>query len=269
MRAGILSVYGYDNFVSASIRWAERAAGEAPSYSNHNANWFYLEPGEEASFPIGTPVQIAPDEGIRKIMQPLTLRGPLEFVAQSTIKGTHLLLKWDTVYGGKQHWAFVLVPKDTTPRQALSVLTHARTYLGEEYDVFSIAKNFIDGLLTKVIGKDIYLARRFKIPWWNRSSRYNICTWYVAWTWELARNWFFYGRVTKIKREFKGARIRARNVTVRWERVRREFLTPDHIWDDAIEHRPDAYTIPREVGVRPRLLDDGIAATIDRMKESA
>lgn len=253
MRAGILCAHAWDNPVSRSIQWLTEHWGEGRSWSDHNGDWFELGEGEEHRFPPGL---------LRGHPGGLTLVGPCEFVIESTMPRTRLLLDWEARYSRPRSHAIVLVPRGTTDAHARSVLTHAESYIGRDYDLFSIARNFGDGLIGKLAHRDVYLFRRIRFPW-NRAGRYNICTWLTAWTWRLGRKWKFHGRVRVNSVEWRGTRPRLRKITTGWAEVAVEHLTPDHVMDDAFERAPGEYAVVREVGGRHPELPAAIAAKID------
>jgi hypothetical protein len=244
MKAGILCAYGHENFISESIRWVSQHLGEARTRSNHNGDWFRLERGETVEFPDGT-----------------VLTGPCEFVIESTFKGTQLLVDWRKRYDTKKQWAIVLIPKGTTQSHAHAILYLAISYLGTKYDLWSIVKQLGDGLLGKLIGKEVYLVRRIKLPV-NRENRYNICTWLMGWTWEKGRGWKFHVKQYRTVVEKRRWTMRMRRVFDGWTTIRKEWLNPDHPMDDAFEYRPNSYDVAVEVGRRPEV-NQATATKID------
>ena len=55
----------------------------------------------------------------------------------------------------------------------------AMRYLGRRYGVLKILAHAVDALMTKTLGREVYLARRL-----CRMDRYPICSWVVAYTYQ-------------------------------------------------------------------------------------
>jgi len=246
MKAGILCAYGYDSWVSSAIRWMTESGDEGRSWSNHNADWFQLHRGEHEIFPDG-----------------MRLEGPCEFVIESTFRGTRLLVDWRKQYDTKKQWAIVIVPGGTTEVDARRVYAHAKSYLGQKYDLWSIVRQAGDGLLGKLFHREVHLFRKIRVGG-ERENRYNICTWLMAWTWWQGRRWQFYRRRYEVKRE-RHHWILWRTIRkhVGWDPVQRYHLNPDDVMDNAFELTRGTYYVTREVGRRPKKLPSKIASWID------
>jgi len=118
-------------------------------------------------------------------------------------------------------------------------------YLGTKYDKFAIAKCALDGLLAKVTGHDVFLFRRFRLKFWKRQERWNICSWLYSCTHRHAGH-RVHGVVTTLVRL---GRRRAQRTTIKALDLRR--ITPDDIGDDVAELRPRLYRVMDEFGTRP------------------
>ena len=120
------------------------------------------------------------------------------------------------------------------------------------YGFMSIAKQVPDGLLGKVLGRDVYFFRRLRVPW---IAAY-ICS-------ELGvrihkkTGWIFMALKTVYRKECRGTRIRLYADQV-LRPLPAKRAAPDCIWDDIFEHRPWFYRIRGEIN--PDLRPAGLLA---------
>ena len=188
-------VYGKRGRVSSLIRQLSAFRGEPPSVINHA----------------------------------FVVRSDGETIVESTPTGTRER-SWRATYHDSAHWG-VLVEPVGCPDGMRDKLEHELDrYLGMRYGYAAIAKHFLDGLLGRVAGRDVYLFRRLTVPWRVAAPRYNICSWLVCWT-HLHAGWRFQGP----------------HGVLPCERV-----APDDLWDDVFEHRPSSYRVAAEFGKRPQ-----------------
>lgn len=118
------------------------------------------------------------------------------------------------------------------------------------YGFLSIAKQVPDGLLGKLLGRDVYFFRRLRVPW----IAVYICS-EAGVRIHKKTGWIFMALKTVYRKECRGTRIR-----VYADQVLRPLpakrATPDDIWDDIFEHRPWFYRIRGEVN--PELRPAGL-----------
>lgn len=118
------------------------------------------------------------------------------------------------------------------------------------YGFLSIAKQVPDGLLGKLLGRDVYFFRRLRLAW----IAVYICS-EAGVRIHKKTGWIFMALKTIYRKEYKGIRIR-----VYADQVLRPLpakrATPDCIWDDIFEHRPWFYRIRGEIN--PELRPAGL-----------
>ena len=132
-------------------------------------------------------------------------------------------------------------------------------YISEavHYDTWAIAKCAVDGFLSKLAGRDVFLARHVYLRFWKRRARWHICSWLFAYT-HLHGGHAVVGRVTR----YVWRRLR-RITTIETMPLHR--ITPDDIGDDVVEVRPSCHIITSEFGVRPPWLETRYPALIARL----
>jgi len=199
------------------IRFATQSGDEGPGFSNHTGNWFL------------------DDDGV-------------EFLIHSTGKGTHELRDWRRHYDTDKHWGVVVVPIGYGQEDHWAVLTKSREYEGMKYDRCAIAKHFLDGIAGKVIRRPVYFFRRFRLKFWKRGDRYNICSWLSCCTWlEIGHGVMGLVR-DKVKVRWWPPGLKR---TYRKERIGCRFVAPND-WERAVfVHEPDRYRVIDEIGTRP------------------
>lgn len=141
------------------IRWTTQSGDEGRGYANHNADWFLDDEGRE-------------------------------FLIHSVPSGTKEVDDWPAEYDNAKCWGVIAVPLGHTQDEHWAVLTKARDYLEEDtsYDWAAISKHFVDGIAGKVLGRPVYAARYLRLKFWERPSRYNICSWLASWTWAAVKH---------------------------------------------------------------------------------
>jgi hypothetical protein len=195
------------------IRWSTQSGDEGRGNSNHTANWFQLDEGQD-------------------------------FLIHSVAKGTRELIDWAKVYDRDRYWGVVVVPIGYTEDEHWEVLAKSREYLGMKYDRCAIAKHFLDGIAGKLFRRPIYFFRRFRLKFWKRQDRYNICSWLSCRTWGSIGHRVI-GLVRMKRRWFRKARFKKAKLDCR-------FVAPNDWERDAFLHNPASYRVVREVGKRPR-----------------
>jgi len=169
------------------------------------------------------------------------LREDGESIVESIPTGT-VERSWRESYDNDRHWGVLVEPAGLTPEERATIEEKSIVYLGRRYGNVALVKHFLDGTLGWLAGRDVYLFRRLRLPWLKPSPLYNTCSWLVCWT-HLHAAWRFHGP--------EGALPCHRT-------------TPDDLWDDVFEHRPDAYLIRAEIGVRPVTVSAAHIAKIER-----
>jgi len=136
----------------------------------------------------------------------------------------------------------------------------ARGLLGQPYSVVAIVKQFVDGLVSKLLGRDWYGARRLEIPGISTT----ICS-QLGVTVHKVGGWTFMGLRTVYRKVQRGFMLRLYAEQILDELPARR-ASPDCIWDDIFEHRPSLYRIAGEINphLRPPDLPVVIASKIDR-----
>jgi hypothetical protein len=163
-----------------------------------------------------------------------------ELIVESIPTGT-AERSWRQVYDNDRHWGVLVEPRGLPTEQRAIVQAKAQDYLGRRYGGIAVVNHFLDGTLGRLFGTDVYLFRRIRFPGMKASLLYNICSWLVCWTHRHAA-WQFHGR--------HGALPCHR-------------VTPDDLWDDVFEHRPEAYSIRAELGTRPAGVSPAYLAKIE------
>jgi len=202
------------------IRWSTQSGDEGRGNANHTANWYKLDDGRE-------------------------------FLIHSQSKGTHQLDDWEKVYDRPKCWGVIVVPLGYTQDEHWDVLTKAREYEGMSYDHAAIAKHFLDGVAGKLFRRPIYFFRRFRLKFWKRTDRYNICSWLSCHTWGSIGH-----RITGMIRGKLRVRWRG-SVPQTWRELKKglldcELVAPNDWERDVFLHSPDAYRVIREIGRRPK-----------------
>jgi len=211
------------------IRWSTQSGDEGRGNANHTANWFRLDDGQE-------------------------------FLIHSTIKGTHELLNWTDVYDKDRYWGVVVVPVGYTEDDHWAVLAHSRELIGRKYDRCAIAKHFFDGIAGKLLRRPVYFFRRFRLKFWKRQDRYNICSWLSCHTWGKI-GLRVVGMVRGKRRLFRKRKLKRANLECR-------FVAPNDFERTAFLHDRRGYRVFKEIGKRPKDLGpewrDKIATDLDR-----
>lgn len=155
-------------------------------------------------------------------------------------------------------WGVIVGIHDfSTRRHAIADLEATRT-IGKPYNVVSIVKQALDGLVGKLVGHDWYGFRRIRLPW----VKAYICSEAVARSAKKAK-WLFSGLVKRNVKERWGNRFRLRSKTVLRPLSPRR-VAPDCLWDDVFEHRPALYYVAGEINpeLRPAHLPAAVVAAL-------
>ncbi|MBD3348037.1 MAG: hypothetical protein GF400_02430 [Candidatus Eisenbacteria bacterium] len=154
--------------------------------------------------------------------------------------------EWRALYDRPEHWGVLVQPLGLTQVDLQSFQQELDAYLGARYGFAALAKHFVDGVLGRLAGRDVYLLRRLRLPWREGAPRYNICSWLVCWTHKHV-GWRFHGAAG----ELPCGRV-----------------APDDLWDDVFEHRPGSYRVVREFGRRPQDLRRRFTKILDSKQAS-
>jgi len=162
--------------LSRWIRACERSPGEEPSVINHV--------GTVAG--VGT-IKTAPVvEALREVER-------------------HTLYEQ---YHGKQDYLTIYRPIGITFEQRMAIGAKAGSYVGRKYGWFKIVNHGSDYLLSRAVGRDIYLFRRL-----CRNGKYPICSWVSGYSVYAVLGWKFKGLDPSV-------------------------CQPDDMWDDIMGSRP-------------------------------
>jgi len=132
--------------------------------------------------------------------------------------------------------------------------------VGQPYSLIAIVKQFVDGLASRLLGRDVYFARRLELPGVSTT----ICS-QLGVTVHRVAGWVFMGLRTVYRKVQRGFMLRLYAEQILDELPARRG-SPDCIWDDVFEHRPSLYRVAGEINphLRPEDLPQVIASKIDR-----
>lgn len=159
----------------------------------------------------------------------------------------------------KKSWGLIVEHIGFTLEQHAVADGVALDLVGLPYNLADFVEQIPDGLLSKLLGRDVYFFRKLQLPW----IRSGVCSGIGVRVHKLA-GWIFMGQRTVYRKIQRGIDIRVRAVQVltplpAWR------ATPDDLWDDALEHRPALYRVVGEINppLRPKDLPDLYAAKIE------
>lgn len=226
-------VYVHAAWVSRQIRWLTRHRGEDQGFANHA---FVLRRDGTGG--------------------------------ESTFKGAVELPDYRAKYSDIKHWGvtFAVLTEGFDPVEVEAKLD---TYIEEAhgYDYWVLAKAALDGLTGKLLGRDVFWFRRWRLAFWKRGDRWNICSWLYAWT-HMHGSHRVHGKLkTFVGRVAQRRRWRPRIVSLYKMIVKPLELgrvTPNDIERDVFVVRPELYRITDEFGVRPADLPDRYRRKIER-----
>lgn len=227
MLAGILIVMERAP-LGFGIRFSSQSGDEGSGFSDHTANWFLDDEGQE-------------------------------FLIHSTAKGTHELRDWREVYDIPKHWGVVVVPIGYTEEDHWKILSRSREFVGKKYDKCAIAKHFLDGMAGKILRRPVYFFRRFRLKFWKRQDRYNICSWLSCHTWREIGHGVLGLVRDKVKLRWWPPGIKR---TYRKESIGCQFVAPNDWERAAFVHNGQGYRVIEEVGTRPKNLPASYIAKI-------
>ena len=167
------------------------------------------------------------------------VRGDGETIVESVPSGTRES-SWREAYDKQEYWGVLVAPRGLSITDLVSFESRLDAYLGTRYGFAAIVKHFVDGILGRLAGRDVYLFRRLRLPSREGAARYNICSWLVCWT-HRSVGWRFHGPDGEMD----------------CDRV-----APDDLWDDVFEHRPERYFLVSEFGAPPAALSEATRARI-------
>ena len=136
--ADLIFTHG-EGWISSAIRFFQRHRGEEPSYANHTAG-------------IGS-TQLCVVEALWRVIST-----PLEI--------------WLSEHPQFQIWRMTSLDLPTRAR----IAKQAESYIGAKYGVLKVGLHMGDGVLGKVLGKEVYFFRRMAFM-----KPYPICSWEWAW----------------------------------------------------------------------------------------
>jgi hypothetical protein len=147
---------GRGDFYGRLSRWVMRTSGESPTYAVHTAQFLdadrYLE---------------------------LDIVGKIRATTEIfTKRQSHDL--WQR--RGFEIWRC----RSLTREQREAVTRQALSYLGAKFGMGKFLTHLLDGLINRVIRRDIYFFRRL-----NHDQRYPICSWITAYSYDRALNYQF------------------------------------------------------------------------------
>lgn len=156
-------------------------------------------------------------------------------------------------------WGVIIEIRGFTEEQHAVADGAALEKVGLPYNFVAFLRSIPDGLLSKVLGRDVHPVRSLRIPW----ARSVVCSGLCVRVHEVA-GWIFMALRTVYKRIRRASTIRIRAVQVlaplpHWQ------ASPDDIWDDCFDHRPMIYRVVGEINphLRPKDLPGIYAAKIE------
>ena len=151
----IISFAGRGDAVSRATRWLTRTTGESATYAVHTAQ--FLDAGHYLEMNLVT--KIRPTAAI------FTPRGAQKM--------------WRR---GFTVWRC----RALTPAQRAAISRHARAYLGAKFGWAKLLTHLLDGLINKVVGRNVFFFRRL-----NHDQRYPLCSWITAFSYDRALHYRF------------------------------------------------------------------------------
>lgn len=208
-------IAGLDSKISGSIRWFNQHRGESRTVINH---YIYLMADR-------TRIVEACFGGVR----------------ESTLESYDVPGVWGVLV---EHVGFT----ETQYRRADAI---ALEMVDLPYNYPMLLKQGVDGFLSRLFRSDVYLVRRFRIPW----IKATVCSG-LGVRIHNGAGWRFYG-IQAVNELIKwGSQMRVKRV---WELapLPAKRAAPDCIWDDVFQHRPDLYIVRGEINpdLRPKLLE--------------
>jgi hypothetical protein len=137
-------------------RWLMRTGGERPTYAVHTAQ--FLDAGRYLELDIVVKIRATPEIFRKRLAHDL----------------------W-------QRRGFVVWRCRTlTSAQREAVTQQALAYLGARFGLGKFLTHLLDGLTTKVVGREVFFFRRL-----NHDQRYPICCWITAFSYDRALHYRF------------------------------------------------------------------------------
>jgi hypothetical protein len=152
----IVNFAGRNDWYGRLSRWIMRTRGESPTYSVHTAQ--FLDADQYLEFDIT--VKIKPTGEILRKHQAHDM--------------------WER--RGFEVWRC----RGLTDAQRQAVTQQALKYLGAKFGFGKVSTHTLDGLLSKLVGREVYFFRRL-----NHDQRYPICSWITAFSYDRALHYQF------------------------------------------------------------------------------
>lgn len=160
----------------------------------------------------------------------------VEALLEGTVHGVLRKYEESTIY-----WGVIVEHVGFAEHQHLVADGAALDLVGAPYNLSMFARQAGDGLLSKLLGRDVYACRKFAPPW----SRSTICSGLGVRVHKIA-GWLFMCPKTVYRKVGRGFTVTLRAVQVLAPLPMRRAC-PDDIWDDVFEHRPHLYRIAGEI----------------------
>ncbi len=152
----LISFAGRGDWYGRLSRWIMRTAGEGPTYSVHTAQ--FLDAGRY-----------------------------LEFDITVKIKATGEILRQHQAHDMWERRGFeVWRCQGLTDTQRQAITQQALKYLGAKFGFTKVFTYTLDGLLNKLVGREVFFFRRL-----NHDQRYPICSWITAFSYDRAVHYQF------------------------------------------------------------------------------
>lgn len=152
----IILFAGRRDWYGIASRWVMRIPGESPTYAVHTAQFVDADRYLELDL-VG---KLRATEEILKKRQ-----------ARDTWRGK-----------GFEVWRC----RSLTVEQQEAVTQQALAYLGTRFGMAKVVTHLLDGLLSKVVRKEVFFFRRL-----NHDQRYSICSWITAFSYDRALHYRF------------------------------------------------------------------------------
>jgi len=152
----IILFAGRRDWYGVASRWVMRTRGESPTYAVHTAQ--FVDPGRY-----------------------------LELDLVGKLRATEEILRQHQAHDTWKRRGFeVWRCPSLTVEQQEAVTRQALTYLGERFGMAKFTTHLLDGLVSKVVGREAFLFRRL-----NHDQRYPICSWITAFSYDKALHYRF------------------------------------------------------------------------------
>lgn len=164
-------------------------------------------------------------------------------IIESIFRGTKRAT-WPDKYDNPNHWG-ILVHVEEVENHKDEYEDWSVSMLEATYGYVSIIKQFGDGILSWIRGKDVRCFRRIHLG--KNEMFYNICAWLTSYGLAKKLRVPLFGWVKHTVKRKWGSRYRLYS-EMKWERLDPRTINPDDIWDNVFQSwdppAPESWTPP-------------------------